>query len=435
MRPILLLLSILSLTAAVMATSQRHRTIRSTKSQLSQRTTRFRKGLGRQTRRSPSPSPTVSPTRAATPTPCPLPQVTGAPPDLLSRLMQRVFTLVGLACVLAWFILLLPAIAYLTTTWRDRRESLFNRLSAQALELYYEQFPSPISRKTQPADIKARFRKDFAHLYGLRHYVIPLLLLAAISAIGFIATFRFAQVWLGAETGKSFPSIAISAFLGGYSWVLYDQFRRFRAGDFTAHDVYSGVYRFLIVVPLGISLVKLSNETIGVGLAFLLGAFPTATLLKFSRRWVRTKIGIGENEEDGQLELEKLQCIGRSNAERYLDEGISTIAELAWTNPIELTIRTNRDFNFVIDSISQALMWVYFEDRVKELYPLSLRGAQEVCTLFEELASPEPKKKSAAEGTLKAAAALMQLDEESFRNTLTTVRDDPYAQFLFAIWA
>lgn len=134
------------------------------------------------------------------------------------------------------------------------------------------------------------------------------------------------------------------------------------------------------------------------------------------------------------LELEKLQSVGRSNAERYLDEGITTIAELAWADPIDLTIKTNRQFNFVVDSISQALLWVYFEDDVKKLYPLSLRGAQEICTFLDELDSDEPKIKHAAEQILKAGAQRFEMDKESFLYTLLTVRDDPYAQFLFNIW-
>ena len=38
----------------------------------------------------------------------------------------------------------------------------------------------------------------------------------------------------------------------------------------------------------------------------------------------------------------------------------------------------NRPFNYVVDCISQALLWIYFQDNVQKLYVLSLRGAQEV---------------------------------------------------------
>ena len=357
------------------------------------------------------------------------------------------FNLIELSCLLAWIILLLPALFYLGTTWRNRRELLLDRLGPAAIKLYYTQFfPSSASKRiqkraaraghTEKENTQAQFRRDFGRLYGRRHYVLPLLLLALISAIGLRATSQSIQAWLGLSAiGKPFPAIAISAFLGGYAWVLYDQFIRFRTGDFTAHDVYGGIYRFLIAIPLGISLSSLLKDTVGVAVAFLLAAFPTATLFTIARRVAGQKLGLGESQEGGSLELEKLQCVSRSNAERYVDEGISTIAELAWADPIDLTIKTNREFNFVIDSVSQALLWVYFQDGVKKLYPLSLRGAQEVCTFLNDLDSDEPKIKHAAETSLKQAAGLMELDKESFLYTLLTVKDDPYAQFLFKVWA
>jgi hypothetical protein len=263
-----------------------------------------------------------------------------------------------------------------------------------------------------------------------------LFLLALISALGLRATSQSVQAWLGFTSGASpYPPIVISAFFGAYAWILYDHFRRFRTGDFTTHDIYAGVYRFLIAIPLGISVGALLKDEVGTGVAFLLGAFPTTTLMILARRLASQKLGLGESGESGTLELEKLQCVGRANAERYQDEGVSTIAELAWADPIDLTVKTNLEFNFVIDSVSQALLWVYFEDRVKKLYPFSLRGAQEVCSFLDDLASRKEKERAAAEQNLEAAAALMGLEPESFLYTLISVRDDPYAQFLYQIWA
>lgn len=349
------------------------------------------------------------------------------------------------ACLIAWLILLLPVIAFLGTTWRIRRDVLFARLQKKSLDRYYEQFFPSKARKRRrrkvseaedpDADVQARFRRDFGMLYGRRHYLLPLGLLALISGIGMLVTARSIQAWVGINPSfKPFPPIAVSAFLGAYAWVLYDQFLRFRKGDFTPHDVYSCLYRFLIAIPLGISFAAFLKDEVGVAVVFLLAAFPTTTLFTLARRLASQKLGLGEDKQEGVLELEKLQSVGRSNAERYLDEGITTVAELAWADPIDLTIKTNRQFNFVVDSISQALLWVYFEDGVKKLYPLSLRGAQEVCSFLDDLDSDEPKVKSAAEKNLKAAAELMKMDKESFLYTLLTVKDDPYAQFLFAIW-
>jgi hypothetical protein len=340
------------------------------------------------------------------------------------------FNTITLTCFVAWLVLLLPALFYLFVTWTMRRKGLLDRFSKKnAIRLYYKQF--------FPCDKEKQFTRDFDRAYGRRYYILPFLLLAILSGIGLWMTAGSLQASVGWNSeAKPLPAIVISAFLGAYAWVLYDQFARFRTGDFTPYDLYAGIYRFLIAVPLGVSLAKFTgNEaTVGVAIAFLLAAFPTTTLFKFSRRLVSKNLNLGEKEEEGKLELEKLQSMGRSNAERFLDEGITTIAELAWSNPIDLTIRTNRDLNFVIDSISQALLWVYFRD-VEKLYPFSLRGAQEASTLLEEYKkSAKTKAHKAAAHTLKAAAAAMNLDEQTFIYTLTTVAEDPYAEFLYSIW-
>jgi len=344
---------------------------------------------------------------------------------------------VDLAFLVGWIALLLPAVMYLGIGWPTRRALLFGRLSPAAMRLYYEQFFPSYVLPTDDALLLRGFRKDFHKLYGRRHYILPLVLMALISGIGIWITARFLQGSEGflADSVESSLPIAISAFLGAYAWVLYDQFSRFRSGDFTSHDVYAAVYRFLIAIPLGVSLAIFARPEVGMGMAFLLAAFPTTTLFTFARRLVSKNLGLGEGKEDGQLELEKLQSIGRSNAERYLDEGVSTIAELAWANPIDLMVRTNRELNFVIDSISQALLWVYLEDGVKKLYPLSLRGAQEICTLLDDLASKKPEVRTGAEQSLQTAAGLMGLDRESLLYTLLIVQRDPYSQFLFNVWS
>lgn len=363
-------------------------------------------------------------------------------PDLFANVH-----LIDLAVVFAWVLLLLPALIYLTTTWQYRRDLLFSKLGPRAIELYYEQFFPYLAvdpdededeerGHARAALIVKRFKHHFSQRYGRRHYLVPLFLLAVIAALGLYATSQSIKVWLGQlPSGSAYPGIVISAFLGAYAWVLYDHFQRFRTGDFTSHDIYAAVYRFLIAIPLGISFSALLKPEIGIAVAFLLAAFPTTTIFTLMRRLATQKLGLGESGESGTLELEKLQSVGRAKAERFLGEGISTIAELAWADPIALTIRTNLEFNFVIDSVSQALLWVYFEDGVKKLYPLSLRGAQEVCSLLTDLDSDELAVLEAAEENLLRVAALMGLSRESCLYTLISVRDDPYAQFLYEIWA
>ncbi len=344
------------------------------------------------------------------------------------------FILLSAVIIIGWFFILLPSIIYLLTTWKLRKKKLFARLDEKSIQLYYKQFyPNEIDTEGK---MKSDFKVHFKKLYGTHHYIFPLIFLGVLSGIGLLATLFSASKWMDIYPSSiSFPPIVISAFLGAYAWVLGDQLVRYQNSDFTYYDIYNAIYRFLIAIPLGISLASFIKDDVAVPFVFLLAAFPIKTLLKFSRRLVSQKFGLGEDEsETGQLELQQLQAIGRTNAERFQEEGISTVAQLAWADPIDLMIKTNKDFSFVIDLVSQSLLWIYFEKNTPLLYKYSLRGAQEVCSFLDDLDSEELKTKVAAVQTRDSCAKILSMTPETFVLTLLIVRDDPYAQFLFNIW-
>jgi hypothetical protein len=338
-----------------------------------------------------------------------------------------------IACVIAWIMLLLPSLIYLSTEWLARRDRLFGHLNDKALALYFKRFfPS----RSMPSNVKDQFEREFTRLYGRKQYIIPLVLLAAISGAGMWATARTIMSWLGLiEEAFALSPIVIASFLGAYTWVLLDQLSRYQSRDFTKHNIYEGVFRFLVAIPLGFSFAALLREDLGIPLAFLLGSFPTQTLMKFSRRLVVERLGLGEKEKDGPTELAKLQGIGRENAERFQHVDITTIMQLAWADPIDLTIRTNFDFNYLIDCISQALMWIYFEEQTRELYRLSLRGSQEVRWLLRAIESDDKNERARGEKTLHETAGVLKMDNQSLMHTLCAISEDPYTEFIVNVWA
>ena len=224
-----------------------------------------------------------------------------------------------------------------------------------------------------------------------------------------------------------------------YTWVAFDHLGRMRRRDFNSHDVYNGAFRFLIAVPFGISLSALANKDLGIALAFLIGVFPTTTIFTIGRRVFSQMLALGEDPAAGRSELEQLQNIGKTNAERFYDEGITTIAELAWTDPVDLAVRTNFDFNYVIDCMGQALLAVYVGEDIRKLSPFSIRAAQDAASLFDDVgedidsANPTPDETYARQA-LAQAAAVLQLDTKTFYYTLSVVAEDPYTKFLWEIW-
>ncbi|MDE3194869.1 MAG: hypothetical protein KGN84_00880 [Acidobacteriota bacterium] len=346
--------------------------------------------------------------------------------------------LIDVACFAAWLMVIAPALIFLQTAWADRRNALFDIMTDATLALYYNRF-SP-SRKIDPALRVQTFRRDFGRAYGRRRYVIPLLIVAALAGWGLYGTAGTIKVWVHvAQPGEMYAidEVALGALLGGLTWVISDNLARFRTRDFTSHDVYNGAFRLLVAVPLGYSLGSFLDVKFKVAMAFLLGVFPTSTIFTIARRLGSKQFGLGGDSPDGigQSELEKLQSVSQGAAERFRDEGVSSIAGLAWTDPIDLTIRTNFDFTFVVDCISQALLWIYVRDDIQQLYVLSLRGAQEVAYFTENLKSPDPEVKAGAGKTLEEAAARLKIGKEAFLQTLDQVVEDPSTKFLVGIWA
>ena len=191
------------------------------------------------------------------------------------------------------------------------------------------------------------------------------------------------------------------------------------------------MHLFVGLCHLTYSLASVAKEELGVAMAFLIGTFPTRTVMKFGQRLFIKTTGITDADTDsaGPTELTKMQGIGKENAERLQQIGITTIVELAWLDPIDITSRSNFDFNYVIDCISQALLWIYFEDKTKLLYPLGFRGAQEVIFILEQ-SQHDPD----AKGVLTSAAKAIGVDEVGFMNALDQVASDPYAKFINEVW-
>jgi hypothetical protein len=337
-------------------------------------------------------------------------------------------------CAIAWIFLLLPSIVYLFSGWQTRFEMLRAVFDDKTLKLYFKKF-FPSKKNIDRADLAEEFKDLFYKNHGKRHYIIPLIFLGLISAIGMLFTANSLFFWFKTKYYfKPIPAIALSAFLGAYMWVALDQLQRFKMRDFTSHDVCICGFRFLIAIPLGFSFSAIFSSSIGVTIAFLLGAFPAKTLLKYARRYVVKKMDEKNPEDEATTELENLQSINKEEAERYRGVGITNILQLAYSDPVDLTLRTNFDFNYVIDCISLALLWLYLGKNTEKLRVLGLRGAQEAKVLYECLNSDDADTKKMAEDNFTEIARSLGVNKNALLKTFFEVACDPYTEFINQIW-
>jgi len=217
--------------------------------------------------------------------------------------------------------------------------------------------------------------------------------------------------------------------MGAYMYSAYDLIDRRNSGDLSPTHLLWPSFRFVIAVPSAYAISSLFTASIAPAVAFLLGAFPTTVLMKIVRRLAAKNLNV-DLPESGQSELQKLQGIDVRNAERLASEGITTILQLAYIDPVKIAIRTNISFSAVVDFASQALLWIYLTDGLPNVAKVGLRGAWEALTLFDNLRGPKQDEKRVAEALLEKTAKRLGYDKEEMENIWALIKSDPCASAL-----
>lgn len=263
--------------------------------------------------------------------------------------------------------------------------------------------------------------------------------------------------WWGASEGTA--KIAISSLAGAYVWVTYDLIFRVRQNDVVTSDINRATLRLLLSPPFGFAMSAFAGEVPGMtgtratsALAFFVGSFPTDTVLKFMRRTAFLWLKLDANVEDDSLkQLMKIDGITTPVAERPIDEGIRTNLQLAYADPISLTIKTGMDFAFILSCCGHAMVRTYFnDDHMKVVDKCGLLTGLEMITLNKALLSydeirneaakagvapkdPDVEQKQAPQLLQNFATALL-LDPASARFIVDQIATDPYVAFTWWMW-
>ncbi len=339
----------------------------------------------------------------------------------------------GLAVAVLIALLIVPVVVYLFTGWSVRRSEIVGAMSSKGAELYFRQFYPALKPE---GDAQQAFAKHYQRRYGRRHYLIPLLILGVVALFLLTMTNRTLLHWLlGVRSANDLPPVAVGAIAGAYMWVAVDVLSRCRKRELASIDLYWAALRFVVSIPLGFAFAGVLKEEAAVGVAFLLGAFPTNTLLTIARRIANRRLGLSEGGPEAQSEVEQIQGITQGLAERFRDEGVSTVLQLAYSDPIDLTIRTSFSFNYVIDCVSQGLAWIYLEKDLEKTRRWSLRGAQEINSLIGDLDAGSKVNKATAKATIERVAAELKIDKDVFERLLREIALDPYTEFIVDVWS
>ena len=344
-----------------------------------------------------------------------------------------------LLAIVMWLVIfllgLIPVVHHFRYGLLERRRSILGYFDNDAAKTYFDQFYFAESGNFAP-EYATQLARMYDQRFGAIVFLMPLGLYFAALAVTVTVLVATALSTLKIETIPSavVENTAAAALAGAYLWIVSDLIQRYRQRDLVPGVLYSATFRIIIAIPMAYAIAATMPKGVGAAtLAFLLGAFPTDTLFLIMRRTVSKKFGLGDDAEANKKpELELLQGVNTAIAEKLSDIGLTTMLQLAYEDPIQLTMRTNLNFSFVVDLVSQALAGLYIDLAKARKY--SLRGAQEAANLYHNLSHGPAESRERARAILVAASAELDIPPDSLQNSLREISKDPYTEFLGAIW-
>ncbi len=321
-------------------------------------------------------------------------------------------------------LVLYPVASYLTYSWVRKREEILGSLTEQSKADYLKLFQK--AEQTDGSKSAAvRFQKIYDHWYGRQRYKLPMIALV-LAAFADNSVIAHGLLSVG-STDASSMSEAAAAAAGGYAYVTYDLILRQERRDLSAPDVMRGALRLAIALPVGIAFASL-NTTGAMFLAFAVGVFPLDTIAVVLRQLVNKYLKLEVGADGAKDQVSSLWGIDKPTADRIQKADITTITQLAWCDPVQLSMRSNLGFSYVLDIVSQALAWVYLGDKLPLLAPLGLRGAVEICDL---MVGWRGEAKVEAEAVISQAVFVSAIERAGLLNAFDQIADDPATLFLY----
>jgi hypothetical protein len=307
--------------------------------------------------------------------------------------------------------------------------------------------PDEKSKADLAAELRTEFTQMFSDDFGGWTFVVPAITFIAAGGtllfLGFSGGLGYA-VALGPPPttypvqpfGIKFDLVTIAAIFGAYTWVASDAI--VRAHQWTLHPADLAWYalRMIIAAPLGQALAAAvststtpASASVGAFAAFVGSMFSLDGITKtLTTAATRLNLPNSSSPEERDDLIVKLAGVDEDKAAALKIEGISTIGQLVTVDPVRVSIRTGLPFEYILNLVDAALLWVFVGNALKPLAPLGIRGASDVLALDTAWGPAEPASaplEAAAAGrqtadVVNAAAARLQKAEADYAVALKT---------------
>jgi hypothetical protein len=372
-----------------------------------------------------------------------------------------------------------PVCVFLYRGWDRTAAEVCDHLTPKAKKRYLAIYQK---KQVEEAGADAAFKAFYTESFGRKFFVIPISFLFAVTIFG---NFFLAQSLLDllkpAATAKQL-NIASAAIAGAYMTVCWSLFGDMQRRTLSRAGILRNALRLVVALPVGFAFAALLAEGLAPFAAFAMGAFPLQTIIVILQRQMKKRLELEAlDPKIARDQVFLLTGIDTPIAERIEDADISTITQLAWADPVQLTMRTNLQFAFILDIISQALAWVYLEDKLRSFGIVGLRGAVEIRSALKDVGVIDPDdddesrdrlddhvvvhtrevavdangvretdtvevipqarpalenpETRAAKAAIAEAAKIAKVDEQALMNALIQIGKDPTARFLDISWS
>jgi hypothetical protein len=248
------------------------------------------------------------------------------------------------------------------------------------------------------------------------------------------------------------PLVFIMALAGGYTWSVYQIVARIRASELLPVDLYEIDFGLLASVPVGIAFSLITAELEGVRsfMAFAASAFPLRDVSLLIRQYATRKML-------GSSDASAARLAGPSSTrptERHLGtaiEGLSdetlarlseiritTILDMAYSDPIKIMVQTGFPLPVIIDWMDQSIWALYVGDLKAEINRWGIRCSLDVCEFVDlHLLEGGEKKKEIAESAklaLEALSQTMSVPTGALQDLFFRIYADPQVVILRKLW-
>jgi hypothetical protein len=318
--------------------------------------------------------------------------------------------------------------------WVWRRDDIVSFIKDDAKVLYLKLFFRREDVKLEEAADK--YLSIYNKWYGRHHLIVPIIQILILVTVQsyFLAELGLRRIFPSAGYLETVDPIAAAGFAGAYLFVVTDLIGRNWRKDITSADLLLSALRIALATAVGYAFSYLVKDELGVVIAFAAGAFPISTVQLIFKRVFTRYIDIGSIEDARTDRVVKLSGVDPTIADKIEACGITTISQLAYCDPVNLTMQTNLSYSFVMDIVGQSLAWNYLEEKMQILRQSGLRGAVEIANLCRDLEGEGSGEKASAQAILQELAATTKIPEASLRHALREIAGDPYTKFLEKCW-